>query len=134
MGRQGQRYALGGSGNDTLSGNEGRDRLQGQAGSDTLNGGDGRDILSGGKGRDALRGGSGADEFRFASGDGKDRVLDFQDDRDVLNLKSWDFASWKEAMSHASRSGDHVLFDFGGGDTLLVRNMTKSDLMDDLLV
>lgn len=124
----------GGSGNDALSGNEGRDRLQGQAGKDTLNGGDGHDILSGGKGRDALRGGAGADEFRFASGDGKDRVLDFQDDRDVLNLKSWDFASRKEAMSHASRSGDHVLFDFGDGDTVLVRNMTKSDLMDDLLV
>ncbi|MFN3926512.1 MAG: choice-of-anchor J domain-containing protein [Pseudanabaenaceae cyanobacterium] len=93
----------GGIGNDNLNGGSGDDLLEGEAGDDTLDGGSGNDVLIGGLGNDKLRGGSGSDRFVFAtqsafnlSGIGKDTVLDFETNEDVLVLSRTTFEAFPE--------------------------------------
>lgn len=74
-------------GNDRLGGGAGRDSLMGGTGADSLFGGTEADRLAGGAGNDALTGGTGADVFAFAvRGNGQDRILDFQDGIDRIDL------------------------------------------------
>lgn len=97
--------AFGGFGNDDLRGNlaanildggEGDDTLRGDAGIDTLIGGPGTDTLIGGLGLDRLRGGGGPDIFDFNDirqsvvGEKRDVIIDFNDDRDVIDLSTID--------------------------------------------
>ena len=125
----------GGKGRDNVNGNSGNDRLFGDDGRDKINGGDGADLLNGGGGNDRLTGGSGADTFRFTKGGGRDVIRDFKDDRDVVDLKSFKFDSVDAALDRAVNTSDgDVFFDFGGGDSLLIRNITRSDLSDDLMI
>lgn len=81
------------SGSDTIRGLGGNDVLMGLAGDDTLDGGLGNDVLIGGMGRDLLTGGAGADRFRLdnaaeSSIAGRDRILDFQQGFDKIDLSS----------------------------------------------
>ena len=76
----------GGAGNDGFFGGGGNDRLFGDAGGDTLYGDGGNDTLEGGAGNDVLTGGAGADRFVFADGSGADRITDFQDGTDVIDM------------------------------------------------
>jgi serralysin len=81
------------SGADTIRGLGGNDVLRGLAGDDTLDGGFGDDVLIGGLGRDLLTGGAGADRFRLenaaeSSIGGRDRILDFQQGLDKIDLSS----------------------------------------------
>ncbi len=86
-----------GSGNDSLTGDtlanrleagDGNDTLVGGWGSDTLDGGDGADELRGGRGHDTLTGGTGVDVFVFNSFGGADRVLDFEDEVDLIRIET----------------------------------------------
>ncbi|MEJ2020838.1 MAG: calcium-binding protein [Maritimibacter sp.] len=76
LGGRGRDFIYGGSGNDTLSGDNGYDRIFGDTGDDILRGNAGNDWLWG----------DGADSFVFAPGDGRDRIYDFQPDRDSIHL------------------------------------------------
>ncbi|MEM6439202.1 MAG: matrixin family metalloprotease [Pseudomonadota bacterium] len=87
---------LGGSGADVLRGDGGRDVLRGGQGRDSLEGGNSRDLLrgdagadrlEGGRGADDLRGGGGADVFVLSARGGKDRVRDWRDGRDKVELE-----------------------------------------------
>ena len=125
----------GGLGNDQLFGGNGGDRLFGDGGKDRLNGGDGQDRLNGGAGRDRLTGGENADKFVFRVGSGQDRVVDFQDDKDVIVV---DDALWngnktvaKVLNKFGTQVGDHFELDFGSGDVLIIRNTTSAQLLDD---
>ena len=69
-----------------LFGGEGNDLLSGSAGADTLAAGTGDDVLDGGAGRDDLRGNGGADRFVFAADGVTDRLLDFQNGLDLIDL------------------------------------------------
>ncbi|GHG91083.1 metalloprotease [Pseudodonghicola xiamenensis] len=131
----------GGTGNDRLKGEAGNDKLLGQGGDDILNGGSGhdtlksglgRDTLDGGKGDDLLLGGGGRDHFVFTLGSGRDRIGDFSDDRDSLNLNG--FGDLATVLDHASQVGDDVVFDFSGGDVLTVLDMTVDALSNDILI
>lgn len=85
----GEGVAVNGSGNEganVLTGNEMANSLFGDAGNDSLVGGAGNDTLAGGTGVDYLLGGDGADRFVFAAGGGRDRIGDFQDGSDLLDL------------------------------------------------
>lgn len=62
-------------GNDLINGGAGDDFLNGGKGNDTLYGGDGNDTLIGGKGDDTLIGGGGNDTYVY-DGDGKDAIID----------------------------------------------------------
>ncbi|MFD1880477.1 M10 family metallopeptidase C-terminal domain-containing protein [Paracoccus pacificus] len=94
-------------------------------------------VLSGRGGNDRLTGGGGADSFVFDGG--KDVVADFQDNVDTLRLDNalWNSASRSidEALSHARVAGGNVVFDFDGGNRLVVLGVNDLDLLrDDLLV
>ncbi|MEO1148705.1 MAG: nucleoside hydrolase-like domain-containing protein [Cyanobacteria bacterium J06638_22] len=81
----------------TILGSEGRDNLLAPTGQnttlyglgdrDTLTGNSGDDILSGGGDRDTLLGQGGSDRFLYESTtDGDDRILDFEQGVDILDL------------------------------------------------
>jgi Ca2+-binding RTX toxin-like protein len=76
----------GGSGNDGFFGGGGDDRIYGEAGVDTIYGDGGNDRIDGGTGDDILRGGTGRDTFVLATGCGADRILDFDDGLDKIDL------------------------------------------------
>jgi Ca2+-binding RTX toxin-like protein len=133
----------GGTGNDVLggdnaanqiNGSKGNDRVEGRGGDDYLIGGDGNDTLWGGAANDLLLGGLGLDTFVFGVGDGADRVLDFAAGQDKLLFSSAlaQIAGLSGAAivaAYATDLGADVLFDFGGGDTLLVRGVADPGLI-----
>lgn len=86
-GGEGNDKLYGGAGNDALNGNAGNDRLYGDSGKDTLSGGSGKDILNGGSGNDVLTGGAHADTFRFSGKWGKDKITDFRNGSDLIDLR-----------------------------------------------
>jgi Ca2+-binding RTX toxin-like protein len=71
---------------DLINGLAGNDEIFGLAGNDRLIGGKGSDVLTGGKGRDILTGGKGKDEFVLLNNSGADRINDFEDGVDLLEL------------------------------------------------
>ena len=124
-------------GGDVLAGMAGADRLFGQVGHDTLRGGAGDDVLSGGYGNDRLTGGNGADRFVFKAG-GAEVVTDFELGRDTLLINR----SLTGGMTNANQIintfatdvGSDILFDFGGGNTVLLSGIgSTAGLAGDLL-
>ncbi len=124
----------GGFGNDKLFGNGGNDRLNGGVGRDKLFGGVGNDRLDGGKGNDFLRGDGGADRFIFK--DGKDVVLDFQDNIDtvVFSHSLVNGSLTKARLANIVDEGaGQLTFDFGHGDQLTIKGISNfADLRDDI--
>lgn len=106
----------GGGGRDKLAAGPGRDRLDGGAGRDRLKGGGGDDVIEGGAGNDVLKGGSGADRFVFRAADGRDRIKDWRDGEDRLDLRPTGLAF--EEISIASR-GDAALLRFAETTVLI---------------
>ncbi len=78
----------GGTGQDSLAGGAGSDQLAGGAGRDRLNGGAGADTIDGGRGADTLTGGTGADHFVMNARSGYDRITDWQDGVDRIDLRT----------------------------------------------
>ncbi len=131
----GNDHLLGGGGHDRLNGGAGQDTLIGGRGNDRLHGGNGADVLKGGAGNDVMQGGRGADVFVFAPGDGNDRIVDFADNTDTVQL---DARLWGGGLTaqqvlntyaHTTLAGDVVL-DFGGGtDTLTFTGLGSTNLL-----
>lgn len=139
-GRGGDDRLKGGSGNDTLSGGMGSDRIAGGIGNDRLFGDGGHDVLrgnagsdrlDGGAGNDTLYGGSGADRFVFTDHFDRDVIMDFQNNVDRIFLQNG-IRSFADARSFAEQRGDDVVFDFGEGDVLTVRDVTIRMLSNDM--
>ena len=65
------------------------DRLMGSAEAETLSGGAGDDHLHDGAGGDLMLGGAGADVFVLARDGAVDRIGDFQDGVDLIDLSDW---------------------------------------------
>lgn len=125
-GDQGNDKLFGGFGDDTLNGNDGRDRLLGQKGhdllsggahKDTLIGGTGNDTLIGGTGNDRLTGGKGADVFVFTQDDGTDRITDFRDGVDLIEIQG---AVGGFDDLEISQSNGNAVVSFEGTDIILV--------------
>lgn len=116
----------GGGGNDSLSGGADADVLFGETGADTLSGGTGNDVLTGGRGMGV--GDGVTDIFVFAPGDGWDRVKDFEDGIDRLDLTAFALADADAARALASDAATGLRLDFGGGDVLFLDGMTKAQL------
>ncbi|MEO9518531.1 MAG: calcium-binding protein [Paracoccaceae bacterium] len=129
--------AYGGAGADTISGGFNADVLDGGADDDRVRGEAGMDQLNGGDGNDLLVGGDNADTFWFFDTDatGVDRITDFQDGLDQINLSDWGFASDADVFAIASMAGgadQHTRLDFtdgSGGETraLVIENLDISD-------
>lgn len=77
---------MGRGGDDILRGLKGRDTLVGGSGDDRLYGGGREDTLDGGRGDDRMWGNSGADSFRFENNHGDDRIMDFDDGQDMMDM------------------------------------------------
>ena len=94
-GGAGRDLIYGNAGNDTLKGGAGRDRIEGghgndliygDAGNDTIKGGAGHDRIEGGHGNDLIRLGNGKDTVILAPDSGFDKVLDFKNGEDLIQL------------------------------------------------
>lgn len=115
-------------GDDLLRGKGGNDELDGDSGNDTLLGGAGRDTLEGGTGDDVLTGGRGADEFEFERGDGNDRITDFQNGVDVIDLDDFTFAEVQAVIAGAQQDGDDVLLTLSAGTTVRIEGFDVGNL------
>lgn len=115
-------------GRDALDGGMGRDRLSGGRAMDALAGGEGADTLDGGAGRDRLAGGEGADVFVFGPGGGRDRVTDWEDGTDRLDLRVFGFDAAREVLRLAVEVGDDLVFRFAPGLTLTLEDAARADL------
>ena len=125
--------AWGNTSDNRLFGNAGANILDGRIGNDILSGGAGNDSLWGGSGNDMLTGGEGSDTFVFSRGIDQDIVFDFQDNADTIRLINLEVSNFAQARTFATQSGTSVVFNFGDGDTLTIRNMTINALGDDLI-
>ena len=129
--------AFGGAGEDVLNGGFSADVLDGGADDDQVRGEAGVDQINGGDGNDFLNGGANADTFWFFDTDetGVDRITDFEDGLDQINLSDWGFANDAAVIALASSAGgsnQHTRIDFtdgSGGQTraLVINNLDISD-------
>lgn len=146
-GRGGDDRIWGGLGDDRLNGEVGDDRLYGGRGQDVLNGGSGDDVLYGGKGDDVLRGGTGADRLEGGRGDdvlrggagadafvygdtefGEDRIRDFEDGTDMLDL-SGSGLQWSDLTVSNDAKG-HAVVRVAGSDSRIVLEGVDAALVD----
>jgi Ca2+-binding RTX toxin-like protein len=113
---------INGDGNEmgnTLDGNSAANRLRGFSGSDTLWGHAGKDVLIGG--------GNG-DIFVFSEGDGRDRIADFQNGSDLINLSGWtEMETFADVRAHLRVDGDDIVIS-AGGDSLRLTDVERSDI------
>lgn len=135
-GNDGNDYIAGGGGNDRIAGNDGNDRLFGGAGADRLAGGSGNDRLMDGAGKgDVLSGGSGSDVFILADDGARDRITDFEDGLDRIDLRAegemlfTDLEISKAESGLIVRYGDDSLHIEAAGGTLNVHDLSNSDFI-----
>lgn len=128
IGGNGRDEIDGAAGDDTITGRGGRDELEGGIGNDRLFGGKGRDTLEGGAGNDLLSGGGGADVFEFERGEGFDRILDFSDGQDKLDLDGLSPAEVQALISSAQQIGDSVVLYLGPDSSVTIENMQLRQL------
>lgn len=136
-GGAGNDQLAGGRDGDNLSGGTGADRLYGNAGRDKLYGGAGDDTLNGSSGNDRLIGGNGADQFIFTGG--RDVIVDFENNVDVIAISAaragGDNVSVSDLLDMAHIEDGNAVFDFGGGHTLTINDVTNLGVLEnDLLV
>ncbi|MES0884378.1 hypothetical protein [Roseibium sp. SCP14] len=114
---------VGGS-NATLTGNAEDNVLTGNTKHDQLLGGDGSDRLIGNAGFDTLTGGLGSDTFVFKSNDGTDRIKDFTDGEDLIEIVSG-ASAFSDLVLEASGSDTVLSF---GGTTVTLEGVQLLDL------
>ena len=111
----------GGKNNDQLFGGSQDDVLEGDSGKDMLYGGNGADRLNGGTGNDQLTGGGGGDVFIFDGSVGTDKIYDFENTIDQIDLSAYGvtFATVDAALD---LSGSNAILDIGelGGSGKLI--------------
>lgn len=112
------------AGNDKLYGGIGSDGLVGDSGNDRLYGESGKDRLNGGSGNDILTGGSSADSFRFTGKWGADKITDFTNGVDRIDLRGngLSFRELSIAQGHGDSDGraDDVIIKADGQSIALL--------------
>ena len=111
-----------------LRGHDGDDELRGNNGDDRLYGNVGDDRLDGGGGADRLYGNEGNDIFIFEAGHGDDRILDFTDGEDQIDLSAFSLSGFDDlTITSISDSVKIDLSEHGGG-TILLQDFDMVDL------
>jgi len=113
----------GGTGDDTLSGQSGFNRLNGDDGDDLILGGTDQDFINGGTGDDIMSGGLGTDRFIFEADHGIDRINDFEDGTDLIDLSALGLAFVDLTLVQTSQN---VEIDTGEG-IIVVNNAMVAD-------
>jgi serralysin len=126
--RAGNDIVLGGTGSDNIFGGQGNDALRGDAGRDGIYGGAGDDRITGGAGFDQLFGGGGADVFVFATGDGRDRVFDFRNGVDKIDLSGAGITSFAELADNLGGNEHRAVIDLGDGDKIVLEGFALAKL------
>jgi Ca2+-binding RTX toxin-like protein len=129
-GKNGSDKLRGSGGDDVLNGGKGNDDLKGGDSNDTLIGGDDNDVLNGEAGDDSMSGGRGSDRFVFGPGGGEDRILDFEDGKDKLDLRGFGFSTLQDVKATADNVNGNVVVTGPNGNILVIENMTKQALFD----
>ncbi|MEP4199270.1 MAG: hypothetical protein ABJL99_26890 [Aliishimia sp.] len=123
----------GGAGHDDIRAGGSSDVVTGGTGDDTLVGNRGNDMLTGGAGNDVLTGGNGTgggdgsrDVFVFMShemgGGGFDRIRDFEDTRDKLDLSLSGYTDFADVWADAYDVGANMEINFEFGGIVLIEN------------
>ncbi len=99
----------------------------GNAGDNIIKGGAGSQQLYGGGGQDILIGGAGADVFVVVKGEGNDVIQDFSVGEDILRVTGG-YTTFTQLQSNLSQVGSDVKLDLGGGDGVILRNTSVSQL------
>lgn len=121
-----------GQGTDTLAGVEnltgaaGNDTLAGNAFANALNGGAGADRLIGRGGSDLLTGGAGADRFVFDNFHGNDRITDFEDGIDRIEIGGPTTGYGDLTIVNWGTNG--AVVSWGGGTTITIPGITAAQL------
>jgi len=105
-GTAGNNTLKGTSAANTIMGNGGNDKLYGNGGNDRLYGDSGKDTLSGSSGNDILTGGTNADTFRFSGKWGKDKITDFQNASDHIDLRGSGLSFHELSISKVNADSD----------------------------
>ncbi len=128
----GEDTIFGGSGNDTLIGGPGDDTIFGGLDNDVLNGEEGNDTLDGSFGNDTLDGGSGNDFFVYTQAPGNDRLIDFTQGEDQIDLTNLFFSSFETLLLLLENNDNNnatITTQLGGQvSTLEIEGFTVSDL------
>ena len=118
----------GNRGQDELHGGVGKDHLYGGVGDDTLYGGRLADELHGGRGDDILSGGHGRDRFVYDDADfGRDRIVDFEDGRDLLDFTGSGL-QWSD-LSVSNNGKGHAVVRVEGSDSKIVLEGVDASLI-----
>jgi len=144
LGGDGNDRVIGGGGDDTLSGGEGNDRVKGGGGADIVNGGGGDDRVIGGRGEDTLDGGSGSDRYNGGLGadtlifevDGvSDKINDFEDGLDLIDVSAFGVTDIDAIIASGRQVGLDAVIDFGGGDVIVIDDTQLSQIgADDFIL
>lgn len=114
------------AGNDKIHAKGGNDYIVGGTGNDWLYGESGQDTLIGSAGSDVLSGGSHADTFRFSGKWDSDKVLDFQDGIDLIDLRGTGLSFASLSITAGNGDTDRVADDViikANGQSIALLNM-----------
>lgn len=116
------------SGTPANTSSTGNDSLLGAATDDVLDAGDGSDVIETGTGNDTV-------VIRLDS-KSKDVITDFDVASDKVDLADFDFMfdSFAELMLQISDDGNDTTIDFGNGQTVVLKGVTKTQLTKDNFV
>ena len=115
---------------EDIYGSSFNDRLRGDGGNNIIWGGAGMDSLQGRGGNDILYGGIGADTFYFAKGWGMDKIVDFEDGVDQINLVGFGLTVGN-CENYFHQVGADLYFDYGS-NRLIIVNSNFNEVFNDL--
>jgi Ca2+-binding RTX toxin-like protein len=118
-------------GKDDFTGSDNRDFGWTGKGDDTIDGKGGNDSINGELGDDRMTGGAGSDYFFFMQGGqgGEDVITDF-DAKGGGEKQDYIAGNIDEVLS-IKQVGDDLVLDYGGGNTLTLLDVDKSDFNGD---
>ncbi len=123
LGNLGTRIAASGG---VATGTGADERLLGSEEADVIQAGGGADFLHDGAGADTLTGGTGEDVFVFARDGSVDRITDFQDGVDRLDVSSWGrIYSAQSLLITSTATGAEIAF---GDERLIITSVTGAPL------
>lgn len=111
---------------DTITGIE---DVRGTKFADTFIGTGKNEHFGGLEGNDTFTGGKGKDQFDFARGMDKDKIRDFGNGDDSIELAGLGVANFNQLKGLMEQKGKNVVIDFGDGDVLAFLNFDKGDFV-----
>lgn len=110
-------------------GGDDSNQIHGNAGDNVLRGRAGNDKLFGEEGKDRLFGGADGDFFQFATGWDHDRIADFEQGLDLIDVSQWKgMDDFTEVFTHAE-DGKHGVVITLGGDSLTIEGVSRAELV-----